>query len=211
MQRPHFSSRSVLEALDLDTACLSLLEQTPEYQQLINSDTPEAIYTAIRTIGNILNVHPSADQLAEDLEERLNIIIHKLKFITEENKPKITFLDGISPLTTIYNSYLANLTRLAGGILQPEITGEYNPDILLIFNEEPMVQLLAELPQTLASSWSQTRAAAENRIYIIHHTGYLRQPGAWIADDAEILAEILYPNYFVFGRDTDVWMRFEWQ
>ena len=208
MQRPFFSSRSVLEALELDTACISLLEQTPEYQQLIHADTPEAIYTAIRTIGSILNVQEQADQLVEDLEERLNIITHKLKFIAEESRPKVAFLQDVSPQSVEPTGYLANLTRLAGGIPQTEaLTDGSNPDILVIFSEQPVSALLAGLPQVL-SAWSHTPAVANNRIYICYHNGYLRQPGARIADDAEILAEIIYPNYFVFGRDADVWMKF---
>lgn len=211
MQRPLLSLHSILEALELDAACLSLLEQTLEYQDFIHSDTPEAIYKAIRTIGSILNAQPQADQLAENLEERINIISHKLKFIADENKPKVIFFRDASPISIAEDGYLANLIRIAGGIHQTEVlTEESNPDLLIIFNEKPISQLLTELPQAL-STWSQTPAVTNNHIYIIHHDGYLRQPGALIADDAEILAEIFYPKYFVFGRDEDVWMKFEWQ
>ncbi|GGC40438.1 hypothetical protein GCM10011386_35600 [Parapedobacter defluvii] len=211
MQRPLLSLHSILEALSLDAACLSLLEQTPEYQYFIHSDTPEAIYGAIRTIGGILNAQPQADQLVEDLEERINIISHKLKFIAEENKPKVAFFQDVFPLTAAENGYLANLIRIAGGIYQTRmIPHESSSDVLIIFNEKPISQLLTELPQVL-STWSQIPAVANNQIYIVHHPGYLRQPSALIADEAEILAEIFYPKYFVFGRDEDVWMKFEWQ
>ena len=45
-------------------------------------------------------------------------------------------------------------------------------------------------------------------VYIVHHPDHLKQPGALIADDIEILAEILYSGQFIFGRDEDAWMRF---
>jgi|SRR5690606_21833810 len=211
MQCPPFSAHSILEALALDTACVSLLEQTPEYQKLAHAKTPEAIYTAIQAIGRILNVQEPADRLVEDLEERINIITHKLKFIATENKPKIAFLHNTSPLTLAPDDYLANLTRTAGAIPQ---TGNWattsNPDVLIVFSEKSIAQSLTELPNVL-SAWSHIHAVTNNRIYIVHHSGYLRRPGAGVADDTEILAEIIYPNYFVFGRDNDVWMKFEWQ
>ncbi|PPL00807.1 ABC transporter substrate-binding protein [Parapedobacter indicus] len=211
MQRPLLSLHSVLEALELDAACISLLEQTPEYQEFIHADTPEAIYNAIRTIGSVLNASQQANQLAENLEERINIISHKLKFIADENKPKAVFFRDVSPISIVEDGYLANLIRIAGGIHQTEIlTGESNPDLLIIFNEKPISQLLTELPQAL-STWARTQAVTNNQIYIIHHPGYLRRPGARVADDTEILAEIFYPKYFVFGRDADVWMKFDWQ
>ncbi len=210
MQRPLLSLHSILEALELDAACISLLEQTHEYQELIHADTPKAIYRAIRTIGSILNAQQQADQLAENLEERIAIISHKLKFIADANKPNAVFFRDASPISIVEDGYLANLVRVAGGIHQTGITEESNPDLLIIFNEKPVSQLLAELPEAL-STWSRAQAVTNNQIYIIHHPDYLRHPGALVADDAEILAEIFYPKYFVFGRDADVWMKFEWQ
>lgn len=211
MQRPLLSLHSILEALEIDAACLSLLEHTSEYHDFIHADTPESIYRAIRTIGSILDTPQRADQLAENLEERINIISHKLKFIADENKPKVTFFRDVSPTVMAEDGYLANLVQIAGGIHQTGVSAEEsNPDLLIIFNEKPISQLLTGLPRAL-SSWSQTDAVANNRIYIIHHPGYLRQPSALVADDTEILAEIFYPKYFVFGRNEDVWMNFEWQ
>ncbi len=209
MQRPLLSLHSVLEALDLDTACISLLEQTPEYGEFIHADTPETIYAAIRTIGNILNTQQRADQLVDELEERINIIAHKLKFIAEENKPKVVIFDDRSSLSTVRNSYLANLIKIAGGIHLMD-TENPDPDVTIFITEKPMPQLLNELPHFL-STWSQTNAVLNNRVYIVHNGSYLCQPGSLVADDAEILAEILYPKYFIFGRDADVWMKFEWE
>src|SRR5690606_35693492 len=135
MQRPLLSLHSILEALELDAACISLLEQTTEYQEFIHAYTPEAIYSAIRTIGSILRAQQQADLLAESLEERINIISHKLKFIADENKPHVLFFRDDSPISVSEEGYFANLIRIAGGIHQPEVSArESNPDILIIFN-----------------------------------------------------------------------------
>lgn len=210
MQKPRLSLDSVLEALDLDSAYISLLEKTEVYNQLIQSTTPKEVYAAIRIIGQALDVHEQADQLAEHLEERINIIVHKLKFIPKEQRPKVLCLREISPAVGPNQQYLDQLIDLAGGIgytgRDPE---SVNPDILIIINDRPVSQLLGELPHTLTTGhWADTHAVKNGNIYLVHDARYLRHPGAQIADDVEILAEIINPKYFIFGRDADAWMPF---
>ncbi len=210
MQNPLLSLHSILEALGLDSACIPLLEQTQGYEDLIQANSPVSVYAAIRTIGNTLNTKPQADQLAEDLEERINIITHKLKFIADAHKPKVLCLDAVSPMVVAYNPYIDNLVRVAGGINYFDADLDVlNPDILIINSDTAIPQLLSELPNALATrEWTQTNAVRNDNIYVIHDGYHLRQPGANIADDAEILAEIINPQYFIFGRNEDVWMKF---
>lgn len=210
MQKPALSVHSILEALGLDSACTPLLKETETYRQLTGSTTPEEVVQAIRSIGETLNLQPKANQLAEDLEERINIIIHKLKFIPEEHKPRIASLHDVSPMAMAENEYLNRLISIAGGTAYLSWDKDnFNPDILLLIPDKPVSELLNELPNALATKhWENTNALKNNNIYVIHDTRYLRQPGARIADDTEILAEIINPRYFVFGRDEDVWMPF---
>jgi len=176
------------------------------------ASTPETVYAAIRNIGDTLNAVQKANLLVENLEERINIISHKLKFITDESKPNVQFLRDVLPVRTIDNEYLGTLVRIAGGRHHPDTRDDVpNPDIIVVVSHKPAQQLLSELPQGLSDpKWSQTTAVKNGDVYIIHHREYLQQPGATIADDAEILAEILQPKYFIFGRDEDAWMKFEW-
>ncbi|WP_262245519.1 hypothetical protein [Parapedobacter soli] len=201
MQSTRLSLQSILTALDLDAACLPLLEQAPARDDLLRAHTPESIYIATRTIGDILNAQEKADRLADDLAERINIVTHKLKFITEESKPNVLFLADVSPMRPIYDAYLETITRFAGGIpiqATHASAAEAAADVIVIINDKPIPQLLATLPGLFTVP-----------AYIIHHPNHLRQPGALIADDIEILAEILYPKQFFFGRDEDVWMKFD--
>ncbi|MFC3196578.1 ABC transporter substrate-binding protein [Parapedobacter deserti] len=212
MQKPLISLRSIIQALDLDLACITLLEQGNTRQSLLPYRSPETVYTAIQTIGQQLNVRQQADQLVEDLEERTNIIRHKLKFIPAEDRPKLWLLQDVSPLEDAGNEYLSNLVTIAGGIVHSAAASDgQRPDSVIIITDQPIPQLLNRLPEALASNESLQTAAENKGIYLIHNSNYLRQPGAQIADDAEILAEILHPKYFVFGRDKDVWMKFDWQ
>lgn len=213
MQSSHLSLQTVLEALDLDAACLPLLEQADEYHSLLSASSPETVYNTIRSIGRLLNVQQQANQLVENLEERINIIIHKLKFIANDNRPKVLCLTDVSPMADAHSHYLDGLVRIAGGVIDTNTTtSKWDPDILIIISEKPIPTLLDELPAAFSTGgWPQTKAIANSQIYIVHNPKYLRQPSAYLADDAEILAEIIQPKYFIFGRDEDAWMKFEWQ
>ncbi len=211
MRSTLLSLHSILTALDVDAACLPLLEQAPTYHELLQAHTPDTVYAAIRSIGDTLHANPKADQLIENLEERINIIAHKLKFIADESKPRIVFLTDVSPVKIHSDTYLETIARIAGGI-PINASAVDTADAVVVVCEKPTPHVLAVLPAMLAlPEWAQTAAVKHGNVYIIHHPDHLRQPGALIADDIEILAEILYPKQFIFGRDEDAWMKFEGQ
>lgn len=211
MQKARLSLQSILDALDLDKACIPLLEETAAYDEIIRAETPQTVLTAIQTIGKVLNISAAANELAAHLEERLNIIRHKLKFIPHEQRPNVLCVREVSPTILAHDAYLDNLIDIAGGIAYTDWDkGPFNPDILVLITDRPVPELLNELPATLATRhWADTNALKNNNIYLVHDSHYLRQPGARIADDTEILAEIINPQYFIFGRDADAWMPFQ--
>lgn len=210
MQSTRLSLHSILTALEIDAACLPLLEQAPTYDELVRAHTPDTIYTAIHTVGDTLQVAPKARQLVENLEERINIIIHKLKFIADENKPRVLFLSNISPVQLINDTYLETIARIAGGIPISASADVAIADVIVVVSESPIPRLLTAFPVLLTQpEWAQTAAVKNGNVFIIHHPNHLRQPGALIADDIEILAEILHQKQFFFGRDEDAWMKFE--
>jgi len=211
MQKPGLSLHSVLEALELEPTGISVLEQAEVYQQLVQSTTPEEIYAAIRTVGQLVDADEKANQLADGLEERINIIIHKLKFIPKEQRPTVACLQDISTATNINEQYLASLIDIAGGVslVGGEAYATENPDILLVIDDLPVPQLLAELAYLLTSdNWTEINAVKSGQVYVVHDARYLRRPSALVAEDVEILAEIINPKHFIFGREADAWMRF---
>lgn len=211
MRSTSLSFQSILTALELDAACLPLLEQSPARDELLNAHTPDAVYTAIHAIGDALNAQQKASQLVESLEERINIVTHKLKFIADENKPHVLFLADISPLQVAHNAYLENIIRVSGGIPAYALGETAVADVIVVVNTD-ISRILSGLPGLLTTSELAKAAAVKNaNVYIIHHPDHLREPGALIADDIEILAEILHSKQFYFGRDEDAWMKFEGQ
>ena len=209
MRSTRLSIQSILTALDLDAACMPLLEKAPVYEALLRSHTPDAVYAAILTIGDLLDCPQQATRLAESLEERINIVTHKLKFIADESRPRVLFLDDVAPAHTVHDTYLDTIARIAGGIPVRPDAGPASASTIVVVSDKPVPQLLTGLPDLLATpEWSETAAVKNGEIYIVHHPDHLQQPGALIADDIEILAEILYSGQFIFGRDEDAWMRF---
>ncbi|HLW50925.1 MAG TPA: hypothetical protein VKZ78_08125 [Sphingobacteriaceae bacterium] len=147
----------------------------------------------------------------ENIEERIGIVIHKLKFIPDSQRTKVTYLRETAPWQFARETYVDQAIRLAGGIPQTDPSqADFAPEVLIILSDKPVANLLGELPATLSSSfWPDTNAVKNNQVYLIHHPEYLRTPGLYPADDVEILAEIINSGYFVYGRNEDVWMQFD--
>lgn len=211
MQEPVFSLKPILAALGMDETHVPSIEKSKEYPTISQARTPNQLYDAIRIIGTLLNATEQAEQLVAPLEERTNIIEHKLKFIAADQRPSVLCLEDVSPSSIMQNDYLDALVRLAGGIpFTDTADSAFKPDVLIIISDQPVPALFGELPALLSSStWEATPAVAKNNIFIIQDPQALRHPGLSVADDAEILAEIISTKYFFYGHDGEAWIRFE--
>lgn len=210
MQQPALSIESILAALSQNETALPTIRNSTKYPLIHQSLSPQGLYTAILTIGKLLGVEGQAESLIEPLEERTNIIKHKLKFIAEDQKPTVLCLDSVSPASILQNGYLDALIELAGGIPYGNINNNsFSPDIIIVITDTPVPTLFSELPALLGStSWASTPAVANDNIFVVQDPNALRQPGLNVADDAEILAEIISSKYFVFGKEGTSWIRF---
>ncbi|HZH55133.1 MAG TPA: hypothetical protein VFD72_05740, partial [Sphingobacteriaceae bacterium] len=150
------------------------------------------------TIQNFLGTHHAAEA-TELLAERIALIVHKLKFIPDSQRAKVSYLKQDSPLTFQQDTYLDEAIRLAGGIPQSNPQDpNFSPEVLIIIADQSIGTLLSELPTTLSMDfWPETLAVKNNQVFIVHHPEYLRTPSLHPADDVEILAEIIHPGYFV--------------
>jgi iron complex transport system substrate-binding protein len=176
------------------------------------------IYQDIRNLADQLGVGAAGADLIELSEERIEIIRHKLKFITE--KPKVACIEWLSPLM-IAGNWTPEIIEIAGGIPVLAEKGKHsgyvsfedieneNPDIIVLmpcgFSVERTlkeIDLLLELP-----GWRQLKAVQENRIYIADGNQYFNRSGPRITDSIEIMAEIINPKQFVFGYEGAGWLR----
>jgi iron complex transport system substrate-binding protein len=177
------------------------------------------IYSDIEKLANQLGVATTGADLLELFEERINIIHHKLKFITE--KPKVACIEWLSPLM-IAGNWTPEIIEIAGGVPVLTEKGTHSayvsfeeilnedPDIIVLmpcgFPVERTLQeitIMLELP-----GWSALKAVQQNRIYITDGNQYFNRSGPRITDSIEIMAEIINPKQFVFGYEGEGWIRF---
>lgn len=177
------------------------------------------IYREIQLLADQLGVPEAGVELLELSEERINIIRHKLKFISE--RPSVACVEWLSPLM-IAGNWTPEIVEIAGGNPVLTIVGKHssyvnfeeivkaNPDILVImpcgFSIQRTLQeinLLIDLP-----GWSDLKAVQNQKIFVVDGNQYFNRSGPRITDSIEIMAEIINPKQFVFGYEGNGWLNF---
>jgi len=177
------------------------------------------LFSSIETLSGYLAAEAQGFRLSEDLQERIELIRHKLKFI--DKKPKTACIERLSPLS-IGGSLIRELIKAAGGEpawtengkpmhIDTSILTAADPEIILIapsgFSISRTLQeihLLAEQP-----GWNELNAVVNNQVYIADGSQYFNRPGLRSVDSIEILAEILNPKQFAFGYEGEGWIKFD--
>ncbi|MDB5125096.1 MAG: corrinoid transporter substrate-binding protein [Mucilaginibacter sp.] len=177
------------------------------------------ILNDIQTVADALNVTDAGKDLIEDLNQRVDIIRHKLKF--NENKPTVACVEWLEPLM-ISGNWVPELVSIAGGIPVLTEQGKHSsyiqwddlcladPDILVIMPcGFPIERTLKEMDVLLAlPGFTELRAVKNNAVYIADGNQYFNRPGPRIVDSIEILAEIINPKQFIFGYEGAGWIKF---
>ena len=186
----------------------------------LEPNTLADIFREIKEISVILDVEEAGNILIEDLEERIDLIKHKLKFFPA--KPKVALIELLSPIM-FAGKWIPELVEIAGGTSLLAENGKHspfvewqqiydaNPDILIVtpcgFSIARTLQeidLLLNLP-----GWRDLEAVKNNRVYIADGNAYFNRSGPRIVDTIEILAEIITPKYFNYGYEGEGWIKFE--
>ena len=177
------------------------------------------IFNDIASVATALDVIPAGGQLIEELQERVDIIRHKLKYL--EAKPTVACIEWLAPMM-LSGNWMPELVAIAGGVSilaepgkrSPYVTWEeirlQNPDVMILMPcgfpiERTMreIDLLLQLPGV-----NELKAVKNNRIYIADGNQYFNRPGPRIVDSIEILAEIVNPKQFIFGYEGAGWIKF---
>lgn len=148
--------------------------------------------------------------LTEEQQERVDLIIHKLKFI--EQKPAVACVRSLDPIM-LGNDLIAELVGIAGGtaiIGNSQTLLELDPDVIILMPdgypiEETMRHItgLLELP-----NFNGLKAAKTNRLYIADAEQFLNNDTENTVDSIELLAEIINPKQFIFGHEGNGWVKF---
>lgn len=200
--------KSVRGLLDDDTAIVS-----------VSPSNLEGVLQSFRTVADALGVSEKGGQLAEDVTNRLHTLRDKTTPI--QNKPSVVAIEWIDPLMTAGN-WMPELIDAAGGqsqladagthspVLEWDRIADTNPDILLIVPCGYTINRTQKEMGTLTSQlgWETLSAVQNNQVYLLDGHHYFNRPGPRLADSAEILAEIFYPDIFPPHRQSSGWVSF---
>jgi iron complex transport system substrate-binding protein len=203
---------------DVELALKDLLEKECQIISLEPHGLDD-IYREIQLLADQLGVPEAGLELLELSEERINIIRHKLKFISE--RPSVACVEWLSPLM-IAGNWTPEIVEIAGGTPVLTLAGKHssyinfedivkaNPDILVLmpcgFSIQRTLQeinLLLDLP-----GWTDLKAVQNQKIFVVDGNQYFNRSGPRITDSIEIMAEIINPKQFVFGYEGNGWLNF---
>lgn len=157
-------------------------------------------------------------ELTEELQERIDIIRHKLKFI--EQKPTVACIEKLEPLTLAAND-IPEMVSIAGGTsvlaeagkqspqVQWEEIQQLDPDIIIIIPSGFSIERSMKEADLLLqlSGFTDLKAVKNSRLYIADGSQYFYNANN-VVDAIEILAEIINPKQFIFGYEGDGWIKF---
>ncbi|RDC55139.1 hypothetical protein DU508_18485 [Pedobacter chinensis] len=132
----------------------------------------------------------------EDLQERLDIVAHKIKFM---DKMPVALLDVNNNPSYLLSEEIA----LAGGMVESDILSA----VFIIYYEpgKTLTDLMREIPSVLDSDW---QAVKNNRIILLNDDVNRERSAENAVSLIEDMAEMLHPGSFIFGHEGDKWIRF---
>jgi hypothetical protein len=137
--------------------------------------------------------------LREQLQERVDIIQHKIKFM---DKVAVACLDSQNRLSYLLEEVVVD----AGGLLHDfPATAKV---VIYIQKGLTMLELMGVVPPLLDDKWP---AVAYNRIYLMNGQDLDPADPEDLVDALEDIAEMLYPGSFVFGNEGIDWLSFKTQ
>lgn len=185
----------------------------------LQPNTLDDIFNDIKTVAQALNVQAEGERLLEDLNERVDIVRHKLKFM--ESKPNIACMEWLEPMM-VSGNWIPELVSIAGGTPILAQAGKHSPYVSwdAIRESDPEIILLmpcgCSIGRTMREinilleqpGFADLKAVKNNRVYIADGNQYFNRPGPRIVDSVEILAEIIHPKQFAFGYEGEGWIKF---
>lgn len=134
--------------------------------------------------------------------------------------PAVAGIEWADPLMA-WGNWMPELTRMAGGRnlfgkagahapgLDYEQLTAADPDVLVLslcgFGIERARQDLALLEAR--PDWRALRAVRRGQVFLVDGNRFFNRPGPRLVESLEILAEILHPQLFSFGREGCAWQR----
>lgn len=203
---------------DVEKSMQGVLDSNVEVISL-NPRTLHDIFNEILMLAEKLDVKETGEAFVEELQERCDLVNHKLKFV--EQRPGVVCIEWLSPLMVAGN-WTPELISIAGGTPLLAEKGKHSayvdftavqqadPDIIVIApcgfamdRTLKEINLLLEQP-----GWDNLAAVKNDRVYIADGNQYFNRSSQKVVDTIELLAEIIHPKQFIFGYEGKGWLKF---
>lgn len=134
--------------------------------------------------------------LREELQERVDIVAHKIKFI--EQVPVVCLDLGNNP-----SLLLAEEIKAAGGMLETDVLGA----VYIIYYQpnKTLTDLMREVPALLDREW---QAVKNGRVILLNDDAERQRTPENAITLIEDMAEMIHPGHFIFGHEGSRWIRF---
>lgn len=174
------------------------------------------IWANIERVAQVLGVPQRGAEVVKGLKERVFAIGAMAR--TLPPGPTVACIEWIEPLMAAGN-WMPELVEMGGGINLFGEVGKHSPWMKwedLVENDPNVIVVLPcgfdlkrtreEMPAlTKKPEWSRLRAVRSGRVYLTDGNQYFNRPGPRLVESLEILAEVLHPAAFHFGREGIGW------
>jgi iron complex transport system substrate-binding protein len=209
---PGFSIEDIVKlepslVLSIAGAVISELENVGLTVVVLQPRDFAGIYRDIEIVGEITGKVKEAEEIVNDMKDRVDAVVAKTVKITE--KPTVFYevdasWDVNKPWTVGYNTFQDDLINLAGGKnMAAGRSGWYEISIEEILAADPDLIILEDYqfgvtPDDVAnrSVWHELTAVGEGKVYPIIDPNLTSRQGPRIVDGLEEIARIIHPELF---------------
>jgi iron complex transport system substrate-binding protein len=187
----------------------------PPHLVALNPGSIAEVFDDVARVARALDVAGRGERLVSRMREGMERIAADGAGL---ERPRVGTIEWLSPLMGAGN-WMPELVAMAGGRevlgragrhsewLEWETLRAADPDVLVVApcgfaldRVEREAAILAALP-----GWNELAAVRAGRVYLAEANQYFNRPGPRLAETVEILAEMLHPEVFAFGREGTGW------
>ncbi|MGQ0636014.1 MAG: cobalamin-binding protein [Planctomycetaceae bacterium] len=200
---------------DVEQAVGELVSSRPRVVALEPNGLDD-VWTGVQQVADALGVTERGRELVSALRERLAETGRRARLSAA--RPAVACIEWIDPLMAAGN-WVPELVEIAGGVNLFGEAGRHSPwmtwDQLRARDPEVIAVMpcgwdLARArremgPLTSRTDWRDLRAVTSGRVFLTDGNQYFNRPGPRVVESAEILAELLHPDFCNFGHKGTGW------
>jgi len=182
----------------------------------LEPNTLNEVWLGFDIIAKTMDAPESSSILESEINERFKLLKDELK--GTEQKPAVLCIEWIEPIMVAAN-WVPELVDLAGGRNVMSVSGadsnycswdeikKTDPDIIIMMPCGFGIKRTFEDIHFLQNrkGWQELKSVKENKVFVVDGNQYFNRPGPRLVDSAEILAEIIHPEYFEKKYPEDAW------